>query len=64
MQDVIIATVRAIYRDTRWPVQSTAVAVRCCVSTRTAQRWLKELEEARQINRVGQRRGWLPANMN
>jgi len=64
MQDVIIATVRAIYRDTGAPAKSIAVATRCCVSRNTAWRWLKELEQEKQINRVGQRCGWLPANMN
>lgn len=64
MPDVIIATVREICRDTRMPAKSTAIAARCYMSRTTVWRRLKELIDAGQIERVGERRGYRPASMN
>lgn len=38
---------------------TTAVAVRCCVSERTARRWLREVEGV-AVRRIGVKCGWLP----
>lgn len=55
LKDIVIS----IVRDTGRPATSVAIGTRLYVSDRHARRWLSQLEGV-AVQRVGQRRGWLP----
>ena len=56
----ITTAVREAYRDTAAPVPTVAIATRCSFSCEQMRRKLNALVEVGQVERVGQRVGWLP----
>lgn len=57
----VVKAITEVVRHTGGPASTLAVASRVYLSDRQARRYLVRLEQSRQVQRVGQRGGWLLA---
>lgn len=60
-QQTILATIAEIHRATYAPARTVALAQRIYLSQTQTWRYLRDLERAGVVRRVGKRGGWLPA---